>query len=464
MPRLKPALPKDLSWQSFGFAAAIMAAAVIVRAELNPVLPGLPPFVTLYPAVVVCAMLCGPVSSGLTGLAGILAAMYFWLPPTLSFGVANLTNRVSIALFVLAAAIMIWVSADLRGRLAEASAARDEQSKAEDALRRERERLRLALEAGALAVWDFDPRTGEAEVDTRYATTLGYGPGATLISRDQIGLLIHPEDRAHVAAEHEAHLANGTPYQIEYRTFTSKGELRWVVSQGIMVRGDSTGPGRMVGIIQDITGRKRREESLLEEAALRELLVREADHRIKNSLQLVTSLLGVQLRGVREPAAADALREASARVSAIAASHLALQGSADLKTLDVAVTLRELCAHFAALQPAVTIICRPADALLLDADRAIPLGLVVSEVLTNALRHAFAGRDGGNVLVEAGIEAEELVIRIGDDGVGIAAQGGGGLGSRIIRALAAQLAARIEVESPPAGGTLVTLRLKLVAE
>jgi two-component sensor histidine kinase len=254
------------------------------------------------------------------------------------------------------------------------------------------------------------------------------------------------------------------PYDIEYRTFTAQGELRWVVSQGIMVQGDTTSPTRMVGIIQDITGRKRREERLLEEAAARELLVREADHRIKNSLQLVTSLLGVQLRGVREPAAAAALREASARVGAIAASHMALQASADLKTLDVAVTLRELCAHFGALQPAVTMTCRPADPLPLDADRAIPLGLVVSEVLTNALRHAFAGRETGNVVVEAGIEAEELVVRISDDGVGMPAQGGGGLGSRIIRALAAQLSARIEVANRDGGGTLVTLRLKLKPE
>ncbi len=217
------------------------------------------------------------------------------------------------------------------------------------------------------------------------------------------------------------------------------------------------------------------------------MLVREADHRIKNSLQLVISLLNVQLRGITDPAAVEALRGAATRVGAIAASHLALQGSADLTTIDLAVSLQDLCAHFAALHPTVKIVCQAADCqaavcqaaecqaaecqaglcqgggpLLLDADRAIPLGPVVSEVLTDALRHAFRGRETGTVVVNAMIERAQLMVRISDDGVGMApAMRRSGLGSRIINALAAQLAATIQVESPLEGGTVVTLRLPL---
>jgi len=221
----------------------------------------------------------------------------------------------------------------------------------------------------------------------------------------------------------------------------------------------------MVGIIQDITEPKRREDALREVAAARELLVREADHRIKNSLQLVVSLLTVQLRGVEDPGAADALRGAITRVGAIAASHLALQGSENLKDIDLAVTLREICAHFAQLHPAVAIVCRPDAALMLDADRAIPLGLAVSEVLTNALRHAFRDRDAGTVIVEALTERSQLIVRVSDDGVGMQSQPGvTGLGSRILRSLAAQLAATIQVDSTPQAGTVVTLHLPLLDE
>jgi len=221
----------------------------------------------------------------------------------------------------------------------------------------------------------------------------------------------------------------------------------------------------MVGIIQDITERKRREDDLRNLAAARELLVREADHRIKNSLQMVISLLSAQLRGIEDPGAAAALRGAITRVGAISASHLALQGSEDLRTVDLAVTLQELCAHVAQLHPAITIVCRPPEALMLDADRAIPLGLVVSELLTNALRHAFAGRATGTVTVEAFSEHDQLVVRVSDDGEGMpAVPGGAGLGSRLIRSLAAQLAATLQVESSPETGTVVTLRMALLLE
>jgi len=389
--------------------------------------------------------------------------MFLWITPRMDIGVSGLTDRVMIALFLLATVVMLWADNELRAQLSKVSAARDEQVRLQDELRRERERLRLALEAGALAVWDYDPRTGAAEVDARYATSMGYGPDTNILSQMEIGSQIHPEDRPRVAAEHNAHVANGTAYHIEYRTMTPSYEARWVVSQGITVQGDAT--GRMVGIIQDITDRKRREEALRELAEARELLVREADHRIKNSLQMVIALLSVQLRGVKDPPAVAALREAIARVSAIAASHLALQSSDDLRTLDVTVTLREVCAHFAQLQPAIKMTCRPEHPLPLDADRAIPLGLVVSEVLTNAMRHAFVGRDAGNITVDAMVEEGELTVSISDDGVGMAPRaGGGGLGSRIIRSLAAQLAARIDVESETGAGTVVKVRLALAPE
>jgi two-component sensor histidine kinase len=102
---------------------------------------------------------------------------------------------------------------------------------------------------------------------------------------------------------------------------------------------------------------------------------------------------------------------------------------------------------------------------MLDADRAIPLGLAVSEVLTNALRHAFSGRAGGVVVVEALRHQSELIVRISDDGVGMEpASGTPGLGSRIIRSLAQRLAATILVESRPQAGTVVTLRLPLLLE
>jgi PAS domain S-box-containing protein len=567
-----------MSLRPFLVAGAIVAVAVIAREALDLTLPATPPFITLYPAVALAALLCGPWAGAASGLAGLVAAIFLWIPPKLSLGIPNLTNCVSIALFVAASSVVLWTAAVLRARLIAATVAKHatdlglaaggvgtweinlrsrritasdvayalhglsdrhghttaedwlrgvlpedaaaaraalqaaivggtiatytyrvlvpgesprwisargrsvssggeqrllcalvditEQARVQDELRRERERLRLALEAGKLAVWDYSPETGEVTFDQPYAAMMGLDPTLRSVTRAQIGERIHPEDLPRVAAEHAAAMAKGSAYHIEYRIIRPSGDIRWLSSQGILIRSDvSRDQERMIGIIQDITERKRREDDLRALAAMRELLVREADHRIKNSLQLVISLLTVQLRGISDPAAVDALRGAIARVSAIAASHLALQGSEDLRTLDLGVTLKELCGHFAELHPGITIVCRAAEALMLDADRAIPLGLAVSEVLTNALRHAFRGRAGGGVVVESSHDQSELVVRISDDGVGMEPDSGStGLGSRIIRSLAQRLAATILVESTPQAGTVVTLRLPLVLE
>jgi two-component sensor histidine kinase/PAS domain-containing protein len=569
---------KDLSLRSVVTAFAVITVAVIARAGLDPVLPGLPPFITLYPAVALAGLLCGALSAAIATFVGIAAAVFLWIPPRLSFALGSPTAQVSVAMFTLASFIVLWAATTFRAQLNAATLARHaldlglkaggvgtwemdlrtrrisassaafalhgllenknetvaddwlrgvhpddvetaraalqaavaegtlavysyriiggadqlrwisargrvvsdgtgarllcalvdvtEQVRIQHELHRERERLRLAIEAASLAVWDFDPVTGNAVIDTQYASTMGFGQGAQTLTRDQIGARIHPEDRPRVAAEHEALVAGGAHYHIEYRTITDSGEIRWVVSQGNVVRGGggmAPDTGRIVGIIQDVTGRKRRETELQELAAARELLIREADHRIKNSLQMVISLLTMQLRGMADPDAAAALRDAITRVGAIAASHLALQGSENLRDVDLGVILREVCAHFSQLQPAVSIICHASQTLMLDADRAIPLGLAVSEVVTNALRHGFRGRANGEVTIDVTIESSSLIVRVCDDGIGMKPQSGkSGLGSTIIRALAAQLAADIHFDSSPGNGTTVTIRLPLL--
>jgi PAS domain S-box-containing protein len=575
MLRLQQVMTKDVSLRSFLVAGAITVAAVAAREALDGTLPGTPPFITLYPAVAVTGLLCGPWAGATSAVLSMVAAFFLWMPPRLTFAPPTITDGVTIGLFALSSPVVLWIAAVLRAQLAAATVAKQaldlglaaggvgtwamdlkskritasegamalhglpatrgettaedwlrgvppedaagaraalqaaiaggttaaytyrvlggpdaprwiaargrtvsaggqksllcalvdvtDQVRVQEELKRERERLRLALQAAALAVWDFSIETGEAIIDPQYAVTMGFDPKLKTLTRVQIGERMHPDDRPRVIAEHEASVTRGSTYHIEYRIITPAGEIRWLSSQGIQIKDEmGSDRGRIIGIIQDITERKRREEALRDLAAMRELLVREADHRIKNSLQLVVSLLTVQMRGLSDPAAADALRGAITRVGAIAASHLALQGSEDLRTLDLDVTLRELCAHFAQLHPGITVICRPEEALVLEADRAIPLALAVSEVLTNALRHAFRDRTSGVVVVEAMQRQSHLLVRVSDDGAGMdTTTGGGGLGSRIIQSLAARLAATIRVDSAPGAGTVVTLRLPM---
>ncbi len=213
--------------------------------------------------------------------------------------------------------------------------------------------------------------------------------------------------------------------------------------------------------------RARREASLREEVRRREILAREADHRIKNSLQLVASLLMLQRSRLEYPQAVAALDEAIARVMAVAESHRSLQQSADLRTIALETMLSDVCTHVGQLSGTVAVNCSCEEGMELDAERAIPLGLIVSELLTNAFQHAYPDGQRGMVRLHATSAGEFFEIVISDDGVGMAEGAtakGGSLGGTIVNGLTRQIGAGLRVNSQPGQGTRTTLRIRRTAD
>lgn len=210
-------------------------------------------------------------------------------------------------------------------------------------------------------------------------------------------------------------------------------------------------------------------QSQADQAALRQalearrLLHVEADHRIKNSLQLVGGMLALQRRRLADPAAAEALDAAISRVQAVADAHRALNGSPDLRTVLIGPMLDDLCRHAAALNPHLAFSREGGEATALDAERAIPLGLICSEVLTNASKYAYPdGQDGPvHVRVEQAADGM-LAITIADHGVGLdpGANSPDGLGATIVAALARQIGAEFSLAGSGAG-TTATVRLRV---
>ncbi len=216
--------------------------------------------------------------------------------------------------------------------------------------------------------------------------------------------------------------------------------------------------------------RGRREAELQREIRQREILVREADHRIKNSLQLVASLLTLQRSRLKLPEAVAALDQAIARVFTVAETHRALLESADLRTVVLGRMLADICEHLGQLSNTVAIGCTCEAGIEMDAERAIPLGLIVSELLTNAFRHAYPPGVRGMVRVRADREGDAITVTVSDEGVGIAkdvepaAGTERSLGSTIVQALLRQIKADFSVSSEPGKGSAFTLRLPLKTE
>jgi PAS domain S-box-containing protein len=331
--------------------------------------------------------------------------------------------------------------------------------RAEALLRENEERLRLAVEAGALGTWEVDLTRQVVRFGAEFAAMLGLASTPQIADRATASRHIHPDDLDAVQRAFGQAMAAGTVFRSEYRGRAADGSTRWFVSHGRFLHDAAGTPVRAVGVIRDVTSRREREDRLREMIESREILLREADHRIKNSLQLVASLLGLQRSRLADPDAIAALDNAITRVMAVGQAHKALHQSADLRHVDFYAMLQDLCAHVGTLNPALSFTCDCPVGFQLDTARAIPLGLIVSELLTNAAKHAYPA-GAGVIRTSVGVEPETLRIEVADEGVGLPpdAPRRAGLGSSIVRSLAAQVGVAVELASAPGGGTRATLR------
>jgi two-component sensor histidine kinase len=214
----------------------------------------------------------------------------------------------------------------------------------------------------------------------------------------------------------------------------------------------------------------RREEELRAALATRDLLMAEIHHRVKNNLQIVASLLNLQAGRVRTAEARSAFATTRDRVRALATLHRHLYTHSDFETIALGTFLNELCGQlFEALGETpgerISLRCEAPD-IILGSDEAVPLALVITEAVTNAVKYAFPDRRPGTVSVLVTQDGETLTLTVRDDGVGIEAadQGeasaGGGLGTMLIEGFARQLGATLSTESS-ASGTELSLTMPI---
>lgn len=198
-------------------------------------------------------------------------------------------------------------------------------------------------------------------------------------------------------------------------------------------------------------------------------LLHEVDHRVKNNLQLISSLLLLQNRRVTDPNVKNSLRGMLERVSAIATVHRRLFQSEDVERFDVSAFVRDLVSDMMGSARRDDIKVRlDLERVDIAASKAAPLALVISELFSNALRHAFPpqteggraeGGQGGEIFVGISRHEDEFRIEISDTGVGMAnSASSGGFGLTIVQLLCQQLKARSET-TPADPGTRVVVYL-----
>jgi len=349
--------------------------------------------------------------------------------------------------------------------------------RAEVELARSEAALRVALDAIPQMVWSTRPDGFHDYYNRRWYEFTGAGPAQT--EGEGWAPQFHPDDQERARALWRRALETGEPYEIEYRLRAADGCYRWVLGRALPVRDPVTGGiVRWYGTCTEIEDLVAARAALAEALEVKEALLHEVNHRVKNSLQLVSSLLTLQASRAPDPGLRAALGDARARIGVVARLHQRLYQAGMHGRVDLVGFLGDFCTDTAAALGMdrgrrVRLAFEPPAAreLLLPIDRAVPLVLVVSELLTNALKYAFPpGHAGGTVRVALpppppeGEGGAVLAVLVEDDGVGLPEgfdpAATGSVGMRVVCTLARQLGAELRIGKGVSGtGAAFELRM-----
>ncbi len=210
---------------------------------------------------------------------------------------------------------------------------------------------------------------------------------------------------------------------------------------------------------EEITERKQAEAKVRESLAEKEVLLKEIHHRVKNNLQVVSSLLRLQAAGLKDEATAALFYESQARVRSMALIHEQLYRAGNLAQVNFASYLERLVPDlgrsYRTDSTAKVDLKIEAEPVLLPVDSAIPCGLIVNELITNALKHAFPKGRQGTIIVRLAAQGPQTTLTVRDDGVGfpqdVDFRKSGSLGLQLVSTLASQLGGTINLNRE--GGT-----------
>lgn len=335
---------------------------------------------------------------------------------------------------------------------------------AEERLRKNEEMFRQLFQNSPIPIALLDKRQEIRRINTAFHETFGYKTDE--IKGLNIDKLIVPDEEKETAQEISDKIFDGKTAHHYGKRQRKDGSLVDVLIYGVPVIVD----GKTVaifGIYVDITDRKQAEERLKKSLKEKEVLLAEIHHRVKNNLAVITGLLELQSYNSGSEEATAVLKESQMRVNSIALIHEKLYQNENLSSILFEQYLEELTevivSSLSSSQTDISINI-DADPLKLTVNQAIPCGLILNEILTNAHKHAFEGMDEGTIWISLIGKGSEITLKIRDNGVGmpedIDLENPASLGLKLIGTLSKQLkgSACFEDAEP---GTAFTLRFTL---
>ena len=280
-----------------------------------------------------------------------------------------------------------------------------ELEKAYTLLKEREESLAESQKMAHIGNWEWDIEADKAYWSEEMYRIFGLDPKKAAPSYDEYLRYIHPDDRNYYDSFKKA--ATGGPFGIDYRIVLANGEERTVHLTSELILSNKNTPVRIKGVVQDITERKKAEKALVNLEIARK---KEIHHRIKNNLQVISSLLDLQaekFRGrkyIENSEVLNAFRESQDRVISIALIHEELHEGGRTNTLNFSPYLQRLVESlfqtYTLGNADISLNIDLEEDTFFDMDTAIPLGLIVNELVSNALKHAFPARSNGEIQIK----------------------------------------------------------------
>lgn len=333
-----------------------------------------------------------------------------------------------------------------------------ERKSAEEQSRRRDTLLRIAGKTARFGGWTIDLPEYRITWSDEVCELHGLPPGSNP-TLDQALALYLPADRERLRSALRSCAASGQPFDLECEGETPSGARVFMRTVAQADRDPRGNVRRVHGSLQDITRMKQTQieltrinEALRGSLADKDGLLMEVHHRVKNNMQVITSLLRLEASRLDHPATKAVLNEMQSRIRTMAVLHELLYRSGNFSRVDLGAYLREVSAQ---LQRSLVV--GPAEIgfdlslipATLELHQAIPCGLIVNELVSNSLKHGFPLGRPGRIRISLEDQAGELRLKVADNGAGLPGDFDSGkqrsLGLQLVADLARQLGGRLEV-------------------
>lgn len=336
--------------------------------------------------------------------------------------------------------------------------------KADRKLQDERNRFQELVELTDAIHWEVDIATLRfTYISPQVEDLLGY-PAEDWKDFDYWVSRLHPEDREWAPPYCMEHTARSEDHIFTYRSIAADGRVVWIRDIVSVVTDDEGRPVTLRGLLLDDTELKSAEEKLKLSIREKEVLMREIHHRVKNNMAVITSLQSLQANRLEDGPAKEALTESMNRIRSMALVHERIYESEDLASLDVSDYLESLtdymAGYFGFPRANINIDVEAVEDCQ-DLDVLIPMGLIINELVTNSLKHAFDDKSKGMLVISLKCdEAGEMELIVSDNGRGMPddmdPESTDSLGLLLVRSLVKQLDGNSEIRRE--GGTAFHIR------